>query len=266
MQTTNENTPYQEILSWSANDILNKILFPANPTENTERWEETTRQQELRQSIFGIFSKLSFPMNLRLSMPSYDRSISDSTFFEDTLFLNQEWVGNLLSQMKHDSIGTYDFLGEREIVYTFYEDEGDDDDDFDLGEFFESKKKRVKHTHTVVDADIRQLPCDGIQLNPKAKWMISEIMKVKKLRKYFGMITGVLIETEEQITKRWTEETELRNALKVIRKAVGYQVEETQRDLERRNKQAKKEESIRRFMKKADPAIIFGDLVFYGWK
>ncbi len=273
MQTTKDVSPYQQMVGQSAKDILHcvfqlrKQINESNVDSRDLAYnEESKKIARKRSELVGLFSDLCRPLALKIIEPPVPGFRFRGNFQQWLNETNEVWIDQLLAQMKYDSIGTYHFLGEREIVYTFFEDV--EEKSTEVRREFRVNKKRVKKTHTVVDADLRQLPAEGVSLNVKAEAMIGRIMQEKELAPYFGIVTGMLVETEEEITKRWEEETELKKALRVIRKKVGYKVEEAEEELKAEQvRLIQNEETIRRYMMVADPAICFGnDVVFYGWK
>ena len=172
---------------------------------------------------------------------------------------NSAVIDNVIVQMKYDKVGRWDVIGKNVVNYTFFEEIEEKDDSPRV--LFHITKKRVKCKHIVMDAKLQKLPGIGVELNDKAKWFISHIMAEPELAPFFGLITGTLVETEEEIIRRWREETELKKALDVIRKKSGQAVAKRKKEIETEN------ELVRKFMKISDPAICFGnDIVFYGWK
>lgn len=264
-RSKNNLTPCQEITGMTARDRMFQYLRFNSLKDTCKRSREFERVQRRADRAFALFAILASTLKLELQNPGFESLSSFSKTWEaEMVRVIYQWCDALMGQLKYDSIGTWDYIGEKEVIYTFFEDV--DVESSAVRREFEIKKKRVKNTHTVVDADLRHIPCHDVQLDAKAKWMIEEILRVKDLAPYFGIITGTLVETEEQITKRWEEETELKKALRVIRKSVGYKVEEVENEINDFNSKVE-EGSFRQFLRKPDPAIVFGnDVVFYGWK
>jgi hypothetical protein len=176
---------------------------------------------------------------------------------------NNDFADGLLAQMKFDKVGRFEIIGEDVVNYTFFEDL--DEVDNTPRRLFKVNKKKVKYRHVVMDARIQPLSTSNVKFDRKAKWFASHILASPDLSPYFGVITGTLIETEEEIMRRWTEETELSKAFKIIRKKSGDAVANEEKKLE--EDQMTMKELVKRFMETADPAICFGnDIVFYGWK
>lgn len=247
----------KENVSLSAKEIILLILEPRQ-VDPIDMHDELVRIVNLRQKIFSLFHTLCRPLGINLQKPQFQDGIDES----DLRNANELFAEQIVMQMKYDRIGRLDIVGPELVHYTFYEDIEERDDSPRV--LFHVPKKRVKSRHIVMNAKVTSLTRAVVKLNKRAKWFVSHILSEPLLAPHFGIVTGLLVETEEEIIKRWREETELKKALDAIRTVCGHEVAKREKEMETENNSVRK--LVRKYMRRPDPALIFGcDIVLYGW-
>ena len=238
-------------------DILMELFTPRSRTNRSGWQSEFMKILEKRKRIMILFKDLCRPSSLVLVDPvslPLPAHVSDPEGWirRD----NEDWVENLVCQLKYDKIGQWEYTGDRCIKYTFFEvnkTSGTWQNDF----------KRVKSTHEVVNARVRRLPCKELAKPKKAEAMIQRIMQERDLYKHFGIITGKLVAHGSNVTEQWQEDTQLKKNVDWAKAKVTSSAQTTGRVL---SAVAMAPLSMMASLLD-DPALIFGsDIAFIGWK
>ena len=183
----------------------------------------------------------------------------------------KQWCESLFDQMHGDKIGRITFDGNH-ATYNWYEVQKQSG-------ILSHSLMRHKWTHTILEPKLRRLPV-GFVVPAKAQRMLDRIESVEVLRKSCRVVQGMLVGEKQEVSDRWTERTAAGRALDIT-KAFAVQTAQMIGDgivgmAPVAGSIAMTVGSVAMAVGKlpaemvttalSDPAIVCGDVVFFGWK
>ena len=232
-----------------------------------------------RRKCFQLCFDLCAAVGTPIQMPemgvlpnSYDQTDAVRWIGEDTL----RWGSELLESMSSDRVGRVYHTSENSLDYQFHvagRKKG----------IWTDKMRRLSTTHSVINPKYWRMPADRISMPPRAAYMRDRIMQEdRSVRKHFLVIAGTLTAHESSVTARWKEDTAFKKKTIATGKAVGRGARASAKGLgiaalglgalaaavvaSPLAAGAAAVGAGATAVAAVDPAIVFGDVVFIGWK
>ncbi len=242
-QVTEESTAAQALAS---------MLTPRPASSITRRAQQYADAGQSADRIFAILSQICQECHVTLSKPRWKPGGTDQDIFT--------WCTKLCDQMHSDKIGRVRVEGNR-AIYSWYEVRKESG-------ILNHKFTRERSTHMIENVKWRKLPV-SFDVPPKAARILSLIESNDELTRACRVVEGFLIGQQTSETK-WNEPTAISraaiglkdfiagNAKVLAIGALGTAAAIASGIVETAGSMIA--------TAAADPAIVLGDIVFFGWK
>jgi hypothetical protein len=224
--------------------------------------EAARRAREIFPVLRSICGELGCEL-VEPAFPALSPSVSEERRSEAMDRTVSNWCAAIERQMRSDRIGRLAVLGNDAVQFTFFEVHTQRG-------LWTHKFNRTKFTQELVDARAYPLPADHVPQPAKAKRIVRQLASVPELARFCRIVAGMQVSRASGIQDRWRDDTALARGVKGAARfvttnaaaagvAVGTATTASLAAL------AKHVQAAAQAVAKADPAIVLGDVVFYGW-
>lgn len=263
---TRHKSRFHQRASRSAVDCLQDMLKVRTSNARSAMQKRFVKIGRKRREVFNLFEQFCRPMEVRLNYPSTLNLPAGLSASECAAWIDESnlaWANHLVEQMASDKVGRVVYTGDDSLNYRFYEVEK-------RRGIWNNNLARTATEHSVVNARYIPFPAAGIEMPRKAEVMRDLIVKASpEVSRHFAVITGMLAEKRSYVADQWQEDTAFKRVvtstttktiaaigagvagLAVLGSALAGAVGTTG---------AVVATAV------ADPAIVFGDIAFFGWE
>lgn len=240
----------------SAAEALAKVLTPKPSISPVLRAMRYAEMGEEAHVIFGLLKAICSEMHVVLEEPDWPVAGTDA----DVL----AWCTQITDQMHSDHIGRISVDG-RKARYSWYEVKK-------APGILSHSLTRLKFTHEIIDARFLRMSGD-VDLPPKAQRIHDLLCQSPELEQACRIVTGFLIGEGSEVTSRWTERSAAGKAFDATKGLLKSQSSNILAGLGAVLTAGAATAAIvaaktapMAAVAAADPALVLGDIIFYGWK
>lgn len=242
------------------NETAAKTLWTYLVPREAVRLERQAKQYadagEVAHQIFLVMEYLCMLCGLKITEPHWVAGGNDDTIMQ--------WCVQLFDQMHSDKIGRITYEGEH-ATYSWYEVKTS-------AGILNNSLSRLKWTHTILHPKARKLPVN-FPVPAKAQLMLDRIESIDVLRRSCRVVQGMLVGKTDEVSANWTERTAAGRALDSTKsfavkhgKTIGMGVAGMAATAGIVALAMAKAAAPMVAVAAADPAIVVGDIVFFGWE
>ncbi len=197
-------------------------------------------------------------------LPEMPSHISGPEAAKWMLQTNQDWATELKNSLVNAACIGHIEYSPGHATYCFYEKRKK----FGL---LQHQLRRVRTTHEITKPRLHRLPAASVAKPRKAERIIKTLQQCPALEKNCRVVTGFLLSKKQETSKQWTEDTLLKKGLvagkataKVVAKGLGYTAAAAG-VVAAGTAMLLAAPLVAIPVALADPAIVIGDLVIWGW-
>ena len=258
-----------DFMKLTAAEVLHEALVPRNATSLARKAQLYADAMETSRKIFTVLESVCRENGVMLRYPEWRAGGGSDSIMN--------WCEALFDQMHSDKIGRISYDGSH-ATYNWYEVKKESG-------ILNHSLTRLKSTHTILNPKARRLPV-GFDVPAKAKRILAQIESEDVLCRACRVVQGMLVGEKQEVSDKWKERTTTGKALDMT-KAFAVQTAQVIGDGIVGMAAVAGEVAIAAgsvalaaggvalasvvavpMMAAAavDPAIVIGDVVFFGWK
>ena len=250
---------FQKMVSRTARDCIADMFKVKGSNQRIRMQARFVRTTKMRERVVELLDDLCSGMHVKITQPEMGvlpPSLSAHASIDWIERDNLRFADELIAQMASDKVGRVVWTGDHSLQYSFHEVSQNNG-------LWTNKLERMTTKHDLINPRANRMPADGIDMPRKAQKMINRIMREDhQITRHFAVYTGQLAAKQSGVSETWTEDGVVKKiATSTAAKATGAAALAA-------GGLAALFSTLGPIAAVAvvDPAIVLGDVCFFGWE